>query len=62
MGSFSVNSCTFALPVGGGELKVFLLCHLGQSSSGLSSSESCFPKVVIRNLLSQNPLQVGCSM
>ena len=27
-----VNNCNFGLPVGGGELRVFLLCHLGHYS------------------------------
>ena len=27
--SFSVSSCDFGVPMGGGELRVFLLCHLG---------------------------------
>ena len=29
IGSCSLNSCTFGVFVGGGELRVFLLCHLG---------------------------------
>ena len=32
MDSCSVNSCNFGMPVGGGELRVFLLCHLGCST------------------------------
>ena len=31
--SFSVNSCNFSVPMGGGVLKVFLLQHLGHSTS-----------------------------
>ena len=28
--SCTVRSCDFDVPMGGGELRVFLLCHLGQ--------------------------------
>ena len=31
--SCSVNSCIFGVPVGGGELRVFLLCHLRRTFS-----------------------------
>ena len=31
--SLSVNRCDFGVPVGGGELRVFLLCHLGYTFS-----------------------------
>ena len=30
--SFSMSSCNFGMPVGWGVLRVFLLCHLGQTS------------------------------
>ena len=33
MDSYSVNSHNFGVPVGGGELRVFLLCHLGPASN-----------------------------
>ena len=29
----SVNRCDFGVPVGGGELRVFLLCHFGHTFS-----------------------------
>ena len=33
MDSCSVNSCKFGVSAGGGELRVFLLCHLGHFPS-----------------------------
>ena len=29
VGSCSISGCNFGVPIGGGELRVFLLCHLG---------------------------------
>lgn len=41
--SCSVRSCTFGVPTAGGELRVFLLCHLDPSSSAchLIVARSC---------------------
>ena len=30
IGSHPISSCGFGVPVSGGELRVFLLCHLGR--------------------------------